>query len=107
MNAFTEESRDARLALNLEGFIEKLRAPESIHKLVMLAKPATQSVGDFALAAMLNSCLIAAILRGDYRWAYGTLGTLFPAEVTDGTSAISAVPDGTKRYAKVPARSGG
>jgi len=109
-NPFTAESRDARLSLGLGGFIDKLRAPESLHRLVMLAKPVTMPASDFALKAMLDTHLIESIVRGDYAEVYGTLGTLFGPEVTGGTRAqieAAQVTDGTfgaKRYAKAEAR---
>jgi hypothetical protein len=84
-NPFTAESRDARLSLGLAGFIDKLRAPGSIHALVMRAKPMTVAVSDFALKAMLDAHLTAAFVRSDYREVYTTLGTLFGLDVTAGT----------------------
>jgi hypothetical protein len=105
-NPFTQESRDARLSLGLAGFIDKLRAPDSLHALVMLAKPATVPASDFALKSMLDQHLMALIVRSDYRGVYVTLGTLFGPEVTAGTRGprgAAAVTDGTngaKRYAR-------
>lgn len=98
-NPFTAESRDARISLGLEGFIDKLRAPDSLHALVMRAKPLTVPASDFALKAMLDQFLMACIVRSDYREVYATLGTLFGAEVTLGTSrkppTKADVTDGT------------
>jgi hypothetical protein len=92
-NPFTDESRDARLKLAIDGFCDTLRSPESLHRLVMEYKPAMQSSGDFALTSMFNSVLMALIVRGDYRGLQRILGTTFgdvvtdrPAQVTNGTS---------------------
>ena len=97
-NPFTAESRDARLSLGLDGFIDKLRAPESLHRLVMIAKPAHMPASDFALKAMLDAHLMACILRGDYAAVQRTLVTLFGPEVTNGTReqvAAARVTNGT------------
>lgn len=80
-NPFTDESRDAKLNLRLEGFIDQLRAPESLHRLVMFSKPVHMSVSDFALKSMLDGHLIALIVRSDYRAVYSTLVTLFGTEM--------------------------
>lgn len=97
-NPFTDESRDARIKLNVSGLADTLRAPESLHRLVMVEKPTTVSAGDFALKAMLDAALMSRIVRGDYRGIQRLLGTLFgelvterPTEVTNGTS-------GTERH---------
>jgi hypothetical protein len=109
LNAFTVEARDSRLSLGIEGLVDKLRAPESLHRLVMLAKPATTSVGDFCLKAMFDGVLMDAIMRSDYRAAYTTLVTLLGPDVTDQhpevTVGTSPHADVTKRYAKAGARS--
>lgn len=110
MNPFTAEVRKARLSLGLEG-LEKLRAPASLHRLVMLMKPGNLSATDFALKAMFNEVLMALIVRGDYREVHATLGTLFSFEGPNGTRAPEPVADvpigtlGAKRYAKAGARS--
>jgi hypothetical protein len=94
MNAFTDESRDARLKLGIDGLCDTLRSPESLHRLVMEYKPAVESAGDFALKAMLNQCLMNHIVRGDYRAVQRMLGTLFGDVVTAGNKQV---PDGTSR----------
>ena len=115
MNAFVNEARDARLSVNVDGLAEKLRCPETLHRLLMLAKPATTSVGDFCLKSMLDNVLMAAIMRSDYRAVYGTLVTIFGAEVTTGHPEVTSVTcagmpvtngpvDATKRYAKAQGR---
>ncbi len=91
-NPFTDETRDARLKLNIDGFCDTLRAPESLHRLVMEYKPATVSAGDFALKAMLDSSIDALKVRGDYRGIQRLLGTLFGGE---GTDRPAQVPNGT------------
>lgn len=93
MNPLTDESRDARLKVAVDGLCDTLRAPETLHRLVMLWKPADRSVGDFALKAMLDHVLIAHIMRGDYRGLHSLLGTLFVGEGTDGHPKV---PVGTR-----------
>lgn len=79
MNPFTDESRDARLKLGIEGLADTLRAPESLHRLVMEHKPATVSVGDFTLKALLDSIIDAKQSHGDYRGIQRLLDTQFGA----------------------------
>ena len=86
MNALTDETRDARFKLDVEGFCTTLRAPASLHRLVMEWKPAGVAVGDFALTAMLNEVIAACMVRRDYRAIQRLLGTLFGTEVPSGTS---------------------
>ena len=74
---FLDESRDARIKLGVAGLADTLRAPESLHRLVMVEKPTTVSAGDFALKAMLDAALMARMLRGDYPGIQRLLGTLF------------------------------
>lgn len=108
-NPFTAEVRTARLSLGLEG-LEKLRAPKSLHRLVMSMKPGHLSATDFALKAMFNEVLMALLSRGEYRLVYSTLGTLFAFDVPDGRRPADGAGDvplgtpGDKRYAKAPAR---
>lgn len=92
MNALTDETRDARLKLDVEGFCATLRAPATLHRLVMELKPAGFSVGDFALTALINDLITAQIVRRDYRAIQRMLGTLFGPWVPDG---YRLVPDGT------------
>jgi hypothetical protein len=99
-NPFTQESRDARLSVGLPGLMDKLRAPDSLHALVMRTKPLTVPVSDFALKAMLDGHLIAAIVRADYREVYATLVTLFGSEVTGGRAEVTDGTFGAKRYAR-------
>lgn len=105
-NPFTAEIRKARLSLGLDG-LDKLRAPASLHRLVMAMKPGHLSATDFALKSMFNEVLMALIVRGDYRQVYATLGTLFSFDVPNGTNGAADVPAGPlcgKRYAKAEAR---
>lgn len=115
MNAFVNETRDSRMALDIDGLVGKLRAPETLHRLVMAAKPATMSVGDFCLKAMFDGVLMAAIMRSDYRAAYSTLVTILGADVTSRHDDVTNVTDsqlgvtngdigGPKRFAKAGAR---
>lgn len=99
-NPFTDESRDARLKIAVEGLCDTLRAPESIRQLVMEHKPATVSVGDFALKAMFDARIDVLKVAGQYREIQRLLDTHFGplgdarhlahapsrAEVTNGTS---------------------
>lgn len=89
-NPFTDESRDARIKLSVAGLCDTLRAPESLHRIVMVEKPTTVSAGDFALKAMLDAALMARMVRGDYRGIQSLLGTLFGPEVPSGTSTGKA-----------------
>jgi hypothetical protein len=94
-NPFTTESRDARISLGLDGFMDKLRAPESLHRLVMIAKPANMPNSDYALKSMLDAYLLACIVRGDYSQVQRTLGTLFGHLSPAGDEAAHTV--GTAR----------
>ena len=89
MNPFTDESRDARLKVSVTGWCDTLRAPESLHRLVMVEKPTPMSAGDFALKAMLDAALMARMVRGDYRGIQRLLGTLFGPVVSNGTKGES------------------
>lgn len=91
MNPFTDETRDARLKVDVSGLCDTLRAPESLRTVIMEHKPSVLSVGDFALKAMLDSSIDAMKVRGDYRGIQRLLGTLFDNEVPNGT-------DGDKRH---------
>jgi hypothetical protein len=86
-NPFTDESRDSRIKISVAGLCDTLRAPESLHHMVMIEKPATVSAGDFALKSMLDSVLMTRMVRGDYRGIQRLLGTLFGPLVPDGTVA--------------------
>lgn len=91
-NPFTDESRDARLKVDVDGLCTTLRAPESVHRIVMQLKPAGFSVGDFALTSMVNDLIAALMVRRDYRGIQGLLGTLLGPWVPDG---YVVVPNGT------------
>ena len=93
-NPFTDESRDARFKVDVPGLMDTLRSPESLHRLVMEFKPAATSTGDFALKGMLDSCIDALKVRGDYRAIQRLLGTLFGPL---GTERQPEVPNGTRR----------
>ncbi|HXG77662.1 MAG TPA: hypothetical protein VNJ53_13935 [Gaiellaceae bacterium] len=98
MNPFTDESRDARLKLAVPGLCDTLRAPESLHRLVMEYKPAVLSVGDFALKSMLDAVLLAHIVRGDYRAVQRLLGALFGPVVPDGRTQVPNGTEGAERH---------
>lgn len=111
MSPFTDESRDARIKLGVAGLADTLRAPESLHRLVMVEKPQTVSAGDFALKAMLDGALMARMVRGDYRGIQRLLGTLFgeldderhlsnrstPVQGTNGTTGDKRHNGGPRR----------
>ena len=87
MNPLTDEKRTAQLTLSIDGFCDQLRSPESLHRLVMIEKPATQSAGDFALVSMLNAAIMSRMVRGDYRGIYTLLVRLFGADLTNVSRA--------------------
>lgn len=87
MNPFTDEKRTSQLQLSIEGLCDQLRSPESLHRLVMVEKSATESAGDFALKAMLNTAIMARMMRGDYRGIQRLLVSLFGAEPTNVSKA--------------------
>lgn len=84
-NPFTDESRDARLKLGVDGFCDTLRSPESIKWLVMQGKPAGFAVGDFALLSMVDAIIDRHKVAHDYRAIQCTLDTLFGPVGTNGT----------------------
>jgi hypothetical protein len=91
VNPFTDQSRDARLSLDVDltgrdGLGTKLRSPESIAT-VVAEKPAHVSTGTWALKGMLDALLIADIVAGRYRHVQATLDTLFGPAGPDGTAA--------------------
>lgn len=98
-NPFTDESRDARFKVDVAGLMDTLRSPESLHRMVMEFKPAVVSTGDFALKGMLDSCIDALKVRGDYRRLQWLLDTLFGPQGTerhlDGAAGLGRVPNGT------------
>lgn len=101
MNPFTDESRDSRIKLGVAGLADTLRAPDSLHRLVMVEKPTTVSAGDFALKAMLDAALMSRMVRGDYRGIQRLLGTLFGPLVDERhgptPSLRPEVPNGNAR----------
>lgn len=99
-NPFTDESRDARLKLGIEGFCDTLRSPESLHRLVMVEKPAVLSAGDFALKSMLDAVIDAHKVVGDYRSIQRLLGTLFGDVVTGAPAQVPTGTSGAERHGK-------
>jgi len=91
-NVLLDESRDARLAVNLSGFCEKLRVPETLHRLVMSTKPDHVSLGTHTMTALLNDAIDTLQSRRDYRGIYGLLGTVLGF---DGDIESAKVPGGT------------
>ena len=92
-NPFTDETRDARMKLSIDGLCDTLRAPESLRTLVMEQKPSTVSTGDFALKAMLDAVIDTKQSHGDYRGIQRLLGTLFGDEGTNGTVGDKRHPE--------------
>lgn len=99
-NPLTDESRDSRLKLGVEGLCDTLRAPETLHRLVMEHKPAGVSVGDFALTSMLNALIDAHKVRTDYRAIQRLLDTTFGPLVTDRTPQVPNGTRGAERHAR-------
>lgn len=85
MNPFTDESRDAKLKLGIDGLCDTLRSPESIKYLVMQGKPAGLGVGDFALFSMVDAIIDRHKVQHDYRAIQRTLDTLFGPVGTNDT----------------------
>lgn len=98
MNPFTDESRDARLKVSVEGLCDTLRAPETLHRLVMEHKPASMSVGDFALTSMLDSIIDAHKVRHDYRAIQRLLDTTFGRAGDDGHVQVPNGTSGAERH---------
>lgn len=82
MNALTDESRDDVWPVNIDGFCSQLRAPSSLAFLKGIGKPAHLRLGDATLKAMLDSYLIALMMRGEYRTVTDTLVRLFGEAMT-------------------------
>jgi hypothetical protein len=101
-NPFTGESRDARLGIKVEGWCDTLRAPESLHRLFMEAKPGHVSIGDFALKAMLDAHLMALMVAGQYTRIYSLLGNLFSGELPTGNHTRPPLPSGNSSAFKLP-----
>lgn len=107
-NPFTLESRDAVLSLNIEGLLPRLRAPESLRRLLVDVKPQHMPMGDFALKSMFDAFLIEAIVAGRYRDVQATLVAMFgvPDHGTDAvtTNVVSDHGSSKKPPAKAAAR---
>jgi hypothetical protein len=107
-NPFTLESRDAVLSLNIEGLLPRLRAPESLRRLLVDVKPQHMPMGDFALKSMVDAHLMALIIAGRYREVQATLVAMFgvPDHKADGetTNVVSDNGSSKKPPAKAAAR---
>lgn len=107
-NPFTLESREAVLSLNIEGLLPRLRAPESLRRLLVDVKPQHMPMGDFALKSMVDAHLMALIIAGRYREVQATLVAMFGApDHVPGAGATGVVTDhdGSKKPpAKAAAR---
>lgn len=76
-NPFTLESRDVVLSLNIDGLLSRLRAPESLRRLLVDTKPQHLSMGDFALKSMFDQHCMSLIVGGYYRELQTTLDAMF------------------------------
>lgn len=106
---FTDETRGARLGLTLDGLFEggTLRAPGTVHTVVMGAKPATVSISDRALKALVDQVLMEHMVRGDYLAIYSTVGKLFGLPVAKPAGRIAGgageLPSGNGVASRQPA----
>lgn len=77
MNPFTDLSHDSRLAVNIEGFLTKLRVPSVLHALAMEFKGDNVSLGDYVRALILKDAISTLNTRHSFREIYDLLGTVF------------------------------
>lgn len=98
MNPFTDESRDARLAVNLDGICTKLRSPDSFHKLTMTVKPDHVSLADHMLACLLDNAIDTLKIRRDYRGIHSLLGTLYGLPGADQAEKVTVGTGGNGRH---------
>jgi len=89
MNPFTDLTQDARLAVNIDGFLTKLRVPQVLHDLVMETKPDSVGVGDHVRAMILKDVIATLNVHHRFRDIYDLLGTVF------GLHGDRWVPGGT------------
>jgi hypothetical protein len=67
-NPWTDESRDDRWEIGLpELMMQQLRTPAALRWLKEDAKPATMSLGTFALRSMFNASLITLIVEDKHK----------------------------------------
>ena len=76
-NPFTDLSHDARLAVNIDGFITKLRVPEVLHGLATEFKGDDVSLGDYVRCLILKDAIHTLNSRHSFREIYDLLGTVF------------------------------
>lgn len=89
-NPFTSETKGEAVRLD-NGLIRKLRFPPTVQARVLAWKPGHLSLGDFALKAMYDEVLIAAIKAGRYGEVTAALVADWGAPVHNGgPSAPSA-----------------
>lgn len=86
-NPFLDESRGEYLSIDLEGFVHKLRCPETIKRLVAAHKPDTESQQAFVLISTVQSILTQLIMGRDFRTVRDLLVTWFGPGVTTVTPA--------------------
>ena len=91
MNPFTDLSQDARLAVNIDGFLTKLRVPQILHDVAMHYKPDDVSLGDWVRAMILKDAIHTLNSRHAFREIYDLLGTVF------GLHGDRWVPAGDRR----------
>jgi hypothetical protein len=90
-NAFLDETRSERLDLGLP-MMKQLRASPTLTAVLMDEKPATQTWGDFALAAMVEKSVHARMVRGDLRGVIRLLVRLI-GQPSDERLTNGLVPD--------------
>jgi hypothetical protein len=91
VNAFLDETRSERLDLALP-FMRQLRVSPTLAEVLAAEKPATQTWGDFALAAMVEKAVTARMVRGDL------------CGVTCLVVRLTGRPSGTTESAGTPSR---
>jgi len=98
MNPFTDLTQDARLAVNIDGFLTKLRLPQVLHDLVMGTKPDTVSVGDHVRAMILKDVIVRLTVQHRFREVYDLLGTVFGLHGDRWVPEVPGGTDGTGRH---------
>jgi hypothetical protein len=93
-SALLDETRSERLDLGLV-VMKQLRLSPTLAEVLGEEKPATQTWGDFALAAMVEKVVTARSLRGDYRGVIRLLVRLVgqPSDGAAGGPAQRPTPD--------------
>lgn len=82
-NPFVDQSRDERWQTAVSGWLDQLRAPATLQWLKDEAKPATMSLGTFALVSMFDRSMIANIVNGRHRDVIRQYVRTWPDLLTD------------------------